>query len=125
MIRKITHIIFAILLLVTSAGFTLSKHYCHNQLREVVIDKEAESCCGMEEGCCKTETVLIQLNDEAVANAAVSVPANLITSIQPMAVIHLLTILVAKPVDEVFREYISPPPRKIQTVLSSIQSYLL
>ena len=125
MVRKITHIIFAIVLLVASMGFTVSKHYCHNHLVSTAIDQEAESC-GMNGDCCKTETVLIQLNEDAVANPAVTVPANLVTNIQPVAVIHLLALLVnIEPVEEVFHEYISPPPRTIQTVLSKIQSYLL
>lgn len=127
MIRKIAHIVFALILLVASAGFTVSKHYCNNHLKNISIDKPAESCCGMdEEGCCKTETVLIQLDDEAVANASVSVPLNTETGIQPMTILHVLSLLIfTESVQEVFHEYISPPPRKIQTVLSQIQSYLL
>ena len=126
MLRKITHIIAASILLVSSMGFTISKHYCNNQLRDVVIDQPAETCCPVEEGCCKTETVLVQLKDDAVGNAAVSVPANVVTAIQPIAVVHLLALLVdVEPLEKVFQEYISPPPRKIQTVLSFVQSYLL
>lgn len=125
MVKKITHIIFAIVLLVASMGFTVSKHYCHNHLVSTAIDKEAESC-GMNGNCCKTETVLMQLNEDAVTNATLTVPANVVTSIQPLAVIHLLSLLVdVQTLEEIFHEYISPPPRTIQTVLSKIQTYLL
>ncbi|MFA9389430.1 MAG: hypothetical protein ACERKD_06465 [Prolixibacteraceae bacterium] len=124
MIRKITYFSFAILLLITSAGFSMSKHFCHDQLVEVVIDKQVEPCCG-EDGCCHTETTMVQLDDEAVNIAAVSVPVTTVTQLAMLSSIDLLVSFTADPQKEEFIEYISPPPPKIQTVLSNLQTYIL
>ncbi len=61
MIRKISNIIIAIILLVSTTGFTISKHYCGNELITVEINGEAESCCDSPD-CCHTETQFNKLN---------------------------------------------------------------
>jgi len=57
MIKKLTHIVLASLLLVTTMGLTVSKHYCHNSLVDVSFFSKAESCCD-DGGCCQNENHL-------------------------------------------------------------------
>ena len=122
--RKVVHIVFSMLLFIVSAGFTLSKHYCHDQLISVEIDQEAESCCD-DGSCCRTETVLVQLDDDAIAKAIVSAPAISMNTLFIQTAIELLFPTLTANEEVEYHEYISPPPLKIQTVLSSLQTYLL
>jgi hypothetical protein len=45
MIRKIIHIFFALLILVSTTGFTINMHYCHGQLVDLALFAPAKSCC--------------------------------------------------------------------------------
>ena len=45
MLKKISHIITSILLVVATTGITVSVHYCHEQLIDYGIFSEAETCC--------------------------------------------------------------------------------
>jgi hypothetical protein len=89
MIRKITYISFAILLLIASTGFTLSKHY------------------------------------EALSSTAVAAPAIITTQLFIQAFIELISSIVPEVNKVEYVEFISPPPPKMQTVLSGLQTYLL
>jgi len=64
--KSILHITVSLLLLVATTGFTITRHYCHNNLMSVVLGTEADSCCeGPCEGC-HDESKHFQLDDEFV-----------------------------------------------------------
>jgi hypothetical protein len=65
MFRKILNISLVLVILFSSTGITISKHYCHNRLVKIAIYKEAKSCCrdGMGK-CCRNETSLFQLKED-------------------------------------------------------------
>jgi len=67
-IKKISNIILAIILLVSTTGFTLSKHYCGGKLESVEVNAEAESCCDSPY-CCHTETEFNKLSVEFLSSA--------------------------------------------------------
>jgi len=69
MFRKITYIILAFLLLTTTLGFTVSKHYCGSELIEVSINSKAEPCCDDvgTSGCCRNEMEYYQLKEDVVS----------------------------------------------------------
>ncbi len=64
MFRKLIHIIVSMLLLVTTAGFTVSKHFCENQLVSVSLSSSAESCdSGQDRDCCHDSSAHFQVED--------------------------------------------------------------
>lgn len=55
------------LLLVSTTGLAVSKHYCGEDLVSVEIAEEADSCC--DDGtCCQTETQYLHLDEDFVAS---------------------------------------------------------
>ena len=125
MLRKISHIISAILLLVTSMGLAVSKHYCHGEFVSVSIFHEADSCCDMQ-GCCQNENHFYQVKEDFSSPVITTIPvlAELdVLGHDLLAIESLLT----EPESEntaTITDY-SPPPKNIQTVLSLKQVYLL
>ena len=56
MFRKVLHIITAGLILISITGFTVSMHYCHDQLIDLALFSPAQSCCDTgDEGPCHAE----------------------------------------------------------------------
>lgn len=63
MFGKISHIIIVLLLLVSTTGFSISKHYCENHIVSLAINKSAETCNNPEDSCCQNFTVHIEVED--------------------------------------------------------------
>jgi hypothetical protein len=76
MLRKIAHIIIAALIIVSSTGFTISAHYCHDQLIDLGLFSPAHSCCEKADhrNCnagdaltakshCKDESIVVESTD--------------------------------------------------------------
>ncbi|UCG28775.1 MAG: hypothetical protein JSV24_05300, partial [Bacteroidales bacterium] len=114
----------ALLLLITTMGFTVSGHYCGDRLVKVAFNAEAESCCDMENGCCHTETEHFQLeNDFITSGVLYDLQGSGPEMAYPLAVISLpadqgITISLKNNYSE------HPPPPELQTLLSLLQSYL-
>lgn len=65
MLRKIIHIAVALLLLITTAGFTVSKHYCNNNLISVSVYGDATPCNQRNhDNCCHDSKVHFQVENE-------------------------------------------------------------
>ncbi|MFT4759157.1 MAG: hypothetical protein ACI9XO_003495 [Paraglaciecola sp.] len=76
MIAKILHILFAFLVLLSSIGITVKKHYCQNKLENVSF-LPTSSCCktakhhackksdtDCKKGCCSNELEYIHLDQD-------------------------------------------------------------
>ena len=59
MFKYISHIIISLFLLISTTGFTISKHYCGDNLISVSVFSEVEFCCEVVD-CCKNETISIE-----------------------------------------------------------------
>ena len=129
MIRKTINIILSGLLIITTTGFSISKHYCHGNLISVAINKDAESCCGMDMEMpdhCQNEEEHIQLDEDFIYkekqdNYVMFLPlfSDLIT---------LFPQFTQTPeIETGLRIHSSdiPHPPEIHTFLSLIQAYLL
>lgn len=120
--QKITHIIFAILIILGSSGMTISKHYCGTSLKSVSINHIPDNCCGTSSDCCHNESITIKLDQD---NSTVTTVFNFNSSILILPSITKLDYI------EFLAEGICTlishegPPPKIQTVLSKLQLYLL
>ncbi|MCF6332602.1 MAG: hypothetical protein L3J11_04890 [Draconibacterium sp.] len=124
MLKKLSHIILSILLLATTMGVAISKHYCGGSLMSVSLSPEDEPCCDMA-GCCHNETSFYQLKEDFSASQVVNTP--------PLASLDLMFADVFLLLNEWQTEnepvctitFNDPLPKNIQTALSLKQSYLL
>lgn len=124
MLRKISHIIFALFLLVSTAGVTLSMHYCGGELVSTSINKEAKSCCDEMGGCCENKTVHFEVEDDYVS----PVQVNNVQTVELDILFPILFVLnFDLSIDEEIEQvafYDSSPPPTIQTRLALLQTYL-
>lgn len=124
MLKRITHIIMALFLMVATTGVTLSMHYCGGELVSTSINKEAKTCCDGTGGCCENKTVHFEVEDDYVSPVQV-------TNIQTIELDILFPILFVLnfdlSIDEEIEQvafYDSSPPPTIQTRLALLQTYL-
>ncbi|WP_445626108.1 HYC_CC_PP family protein [Marinilabilia salmonicolor] len=71
MLRTVTNIIMVALLLISTTGVTISKHYCDHDLISVELSGE-HPCCDVEP-CCETETEFLQVKNDFVVSASISI----------------------------------------------------
>ncbi|WP_297093626.1 hypothetical protein [uncultured Draconibacterium sp.] len=123
MIRKLSHIILATLLLATTMGFAVSKHYCHSSLVDVSIFAQADSCCD-DGGCCTNENHFYQVKEDFSAPVISAIPV-----LAEIDVMHqtLLDpdILIPNELTEEFELTNDPPPPTVREFLAEEQLYLL
>lgn len=124
MLRKISHIILALFLLVSTTGVTLSMHFCGGELVSASINKEAKTCCDGISGCCENKTLHLEIEDEYVSPV-------LVKKIEPVELDILLPILFVLDFELSVEEEISTgtfsdidPPPIIQAHLAFLQTYL-
>ncbi len=125
MFRKVSNIFVTFLLLVSTTGFSISKHYCGNELVFIKLIGEAKSCC--ESGtCCHTDSEIVQLRGDFV-NAATEVNFDnnlVINIIQFQLQSRFISIEIENRILPLIR-FESPPPPKILTKLADLQTFLL
>jgi len=74
MLKRFSHISLSLLLLISTVGFAVSKHYCGDALVDVAYNQNADSCCD-DGACCHNETLVYQLDEDFSAPAISTVPA--------------------------------------------------
>ena len=140
MIRKISHIVISILLLVLTMGFSVSKHYCQGNLVDVsVFTKGADGCsmdmgmdmnaskgsCTLDNNCCKSEHHVYQLDKTYTS----PITLDHVQFFQvDLAILDLS--LITPQIDEnktndYFSVAKSPPPEDVLSALSNLQTYRL
>jgi len=67
MIKRISHIVIAAMLLLVSSGLTIHQHYCHGSLVETSIFHELDFCCGEGADCCNNESETFQLKEDYIS----------------------------------------------------------
>jgi hypothetical protein len=138
LLKKSAHSVIAVLILVSSTGFTISVHYCHDQLIDLGLFTPAYSCCEKtgHGSCdagdalsarshCRDETIVVESTDDYVD----SVPD---FNLRNSSVIDLfLTVSIlfnvqapAGKIATVAPWHKEPPPFQA-VVLSEIQVYLI
>ena len=124
MIKIASHIILSILLLLSTTGLAISKHFCGGELISTSLFVEVDSCCDTDD-CCKNETDFFQLDEDFSVSSSLESPE----SVQ----IDLLAVFQATFNSDVeqnsfigeFNATVSPPPPNIKTSLAKRQTYLL
>ncbi|MDQ2178996.1 hypothetical protein [Marinifilum sp. D714] len=67
--KKLGHIILVFLLLISTAGVSINKHYSGGELFSTAIFVEADSCCETPCGCCNESTETLKLEADYLASS--------------------------------------------------------
>ena len=133
--RKVLHIAIAVLILISSTGFTINMHYCHDQLIDLAFNSPAHSCCDINENgasqfqdsCpgCQDETIVIEPGDDYEVSTLVINLENYNT-IDLFLITEIFNSIqgIDESTKNVVPRYKKPPPYQ-EVVLSQIQSYLI
>lgn len=122
MLRKASHIIIALLFMLTTTSMTISKHYCGTSLKSVSILLAPEHCCDIPSGCCHDKFITINIEDDFSVTASTFDFTLLELDLPPLT--DILKLGTTKNTSY-FRIYNTPSPPRIQEVLSRLQTYLL
>ncbi|HEN20588.1 MAG TPA: hypothetical protein ENN86_01095 [Desulfobacteraceae bacterium] len=121
MFRKLTHIAISALLLIATAGITVSKHYCGDDLMSVAVMNTPDACCDLE-SCCHNETQVFMLDNDFTYTS--EEPVNIPEFKRPEAPgFKIIAFLPDNSSVPVFND--KPRPPRLRTYLASIQSFLL
>ena len=120
MIKKLTHIITAILLLTTTIGFSVSAHYCMGELNDISINSSVKSCCNGETGCCHNEQMVVKVDNDYSYS---SVDINLYSFCTAVVEYNTELFITPKIVCFQIQQILKPP--KIGKVLALFQKYTL
>ncbi|NCA85431.1 MAG: hypothetical protein EOM83_07630 [Clostridia bacterium] len=124
MLKRIIHIALSFVLLVTTIGMVVSKHYCQDDLVSVSLFTDAESCCDMA-NCCHNETEVFQLKADFSIPVISSIPN------QTEHPVFGYDLLVEENFDCSETAFVSheiieaPPPPTIRRILTLQQAFLL
>ena len=128
MFKKVLNIIVALLSFATTTGFTISKHYCGDDLISMTIDSKTKSCCGDEScNCCHNETEIIQLKEHFI-NFISKISLNNNVTIDLLIFSNLFDQNYSCITENVNNNLIfndTSPPKQTRDTLAGIQSYLL
>ena len=126
MFKKIAHICMVIVLLFSTTGMTVSKHYCSGSLVNVNLFSEAKSCCegGCSTDCCHNESERYELDEDFVLALS-----NI--EFQEVIIELILPIIQSSVVNEIQQQNLEtvninpPPPKEVLSFLSDLQVYRL
>jgi len=121
MFRKVSNIIVIFLLLLATAGVTISRHYCGEELVSVSVFSKHDSCCDRMD-CCHDETFTLKINDDF------SVTYFDFDFEQTALIAPVIFCVISEEFDGNKHMFVSseiPPPPNIHTVLSTLQTYIL
>ena len=124
MLANTKHIFLSLLLLISTAGFVISKHYCGGELVSTSFFGEAKSCCDSGD-CCHNESITFQLHEDFSVSSIIEVPKTIQLDLFDFALILFENHLEEGENSLEFILADLPPPPKIQTTLSLKQTYLL
>lgn len=112
MARRLSHILIMITLILATAGVTVTRHYCGNQLKNISLNSEPKSCCGDHCNCCHNETFTQKVTNDYLSSNDVQAPAIKIISLDWMVAPSVLSFTLTEPSLALHSSYIpynSPP----------------
>lgn len=125
--KKVSRILLVILLVFTSMGVTVNKHFCGEMLESIAINEPVDSCCEgaeMPKGCCHDEKEAYQLDEYKVNTYAFAFKAPEFSL--PIAFVDLQMLFKAIEIDHSHSFNVTdPPPLPESDLLVEIQTFLL
>lgn len=124
-LRHIVSVLLAIVVLFSTAGFTVSKHYCGNELVSLKVNSATKDCCdGKMDNCCHNEKDYFQLKQDFVkAEISHNIQITDFSLLLPLIFQFSIELGEKSTLSEVYIDT-SPPLLSIQTRLSLLQTYL-
>jgi hypothetical protein len=124
MLRKISHIVMALLLMVSTSGVTVAEHFCEGVLVSASILTTPEPCDNMPKGCCEDKRVHYEVKDDFID----AVHITKVKAVTPVIAVPVFYFFYQQPVQLMANSrvefYNTSPPKDISTRLSFIQSFL-
>lgn len=125
MLKKVGHIMLSALLLVTTMGMVVSKHYCQGNLYSVSVDGLNNDKCDMG-NCCHDETNFFKVQEDFSQPQIINAPDIAGFDLFCVTLNPIFSGLFTEEGSEnQFIDYLPPAPPDIQTSLSKKQTYLL
>lgn len=124
MIKTASHIILSLLLLISTTGLAISKHYCGGELSSTSLYAESDACCESDD-CCKNETEVFQLDEVFSVSSVSELPESVQIDLLALTVVVFSLIPEASLNATDYEIADSPPPLNIHTALAIRQTYLL
>lgn len=124
MLQKFSHIVLASLLLVSTMGMAVSKHYCSGSLVSVSLFDEADACCD-DTGCCQTKNEFIQVTEDFSSPSISTIPVLAELTVLGHDLFDGLDMTLPQTEIQNTPFSISPLPPTVSEVLSLKQVYLL
>lgn len=121
MIKKVSHIIFALLILASTAGMTISEHYCGDILKNISLLHVDDPCCDNPD-CCHNESETFVIED-SFSITTFDYEFIIFATIVPSIVDQYQDSLFDE--DVVLSWLEAPPPPEIKILLAKSQSFLL
>lgn len=141
MLKKSLHIILAFLLLISTSGFSISTHFCQNQLQDLQFFCQAKTCGELQaekeschkttneepksckKGCCESKSDFYQLDLDQQTATTTFKPLN----IKALTIILFTLLNIELPsVDKKSTEYFNyKPPLIVCDYTAELQTFLL
>jgi len=138
MIRKFVHAALAFMILVSTTGFTISLHYCHDRIYDLAVFSEAHSCCepGSKAHChasgdmdpakhCEDESISVESTDDYIGSSFQIEPVNTHSFDLFFTTCALMQVQGADHQVLIEPPWHKEPPPYREVVLSQIQTYLI
>lgn len=138
MFKIFSHITLSVLILASTTGFTLNMHFCHDNLIDIAVNHQADSCCDLpqEKSDCNGEPEMEKSNHcenrslVAAITSEISVPSFTFdfedfhyTTLDVLPAIPLEAPVITSLTIKRSREWKKPPPQSVD--LSLIQTFLV
>lgn len=120
---KILHISIAFLLLISTLGITINKHFCGNRLISSSIFSAPNSCCNGNCGKCHNESQNIRITDAFESSFMNVIAENQFVCLQIFSFNRDFQVDYTRDIKNQFANDISPHP--IKNTASLLQSFRL
>lgn len=110
MTKRIFHIAVSLFLLLSTAGVSISKHYCHGTLISTSIFGKAKSCCDSSCGSCQNEMSFSKVTDNFVASNLTLEKAKQIQLFQSGLFFNLVQFVNIPEIYSIQSAYLKAPP---------------
>lgn len=127
MFRNTTSLFLIVLLLATTTGYTISKHYCGDNFIKTSLIVEAETCCGNKgtSDCCHNENEYLQMEEDFVIPFIIEeLPTAALDILFPIVIEYFHDTTMEVEI-YLFNFAESPPPPLLSSELSFLQSFII
>lgn len=123
--RKILNISVVFLLLFSTSGVAMSKHFCGEILQKIAFSNEEKSCCEgeeMPEDCCKNEVTILKTENLKLAQNQINL------TFTPFVLYFLesfINLNIEEHHQDLFYSNFNAPPPIGQDIFIQVKSFLL